>query len=230
MRSPPGQVEDWLSNDWLRAATPAVVSRQMLAEDAVAALLPAATLERLAGAALEQGVAVGLMLCARYPGCPPEGMAKALGVSVVDADEQPWAGPFFRHADYRSVPPEIRLFRPAIALLDGLLSRSGVGGRLGIACTAPVFVAHELYHHIEATGPEPPLARRHAVTRLRVGRFQLRAPVLVLPEIAAGACAQAMLGLQYHPALLDLVVQWHLAPRRALARAAALGEMGSKSN
>jgi len=83
-------------------------------------------------------------------------------------------------------------------------------------------VAHELYHHVEATRAEPPLARRHAVTRLRVGAWELRVPVLTLCEIAAGACAQALLGLPYHPAILDMVALSHAAPDVVRSRAADL--------
>jgi hypothetical protein len=212
--------------DWLRGATPEALGRQMLAHDGVAARLPAETLEQLVAAALEDGAAAGLMLRAEHPDLPPDLIAGALGVSVVEVDEEPWAGPFLRFADYGSHPPKIRLFRTAIVFLDWLLSRSGVGDRVGIDRTAPIFIAHELYHHIEATRDAPPLARRHAVTRLRFGHWQLRAPVLAMPEIAAGACAQAVVALGSHPAILDLIVRWYLAPR-ALSRVSTLAEGAS---
>ena len=70
---------------------------------------------------------------------------------------------------------------------------------------ASVFLTHELFHHVEAKSNEPSLARHHAVTRLRVATWRLRAPVLTLSEIAAGACAQAMLSLPYHPCATKLM-------------------------
>jgi hypothetical protein len=211
--------------DWLKGATPEALGRHLLAHDGVAALLPAETLEQLVVAALEDGAAAGLMLRTGHPDLPPDLIAGALGVSVVEIDEEPWAGPFLRFADYGSHPPKIRLFRTAIGFLDRLLWRSGLSDRVSIDRTAPIFIAHELYHHIEATREAPPLARRHAATRLRFCHWQLRAPVLAMPEIAAGACAQALVGLGYHPAILDVIVRWYLGPR-ALSAGLDFGRMG----
>ena len=90
---------------------------------------------------------------------------------------------------------------------------------------ASVFLAHELFHHVEAKSNEPPLARHHAVTRLRVATWRLRAPVLTLSEIAAGACAQAMLSLPYHPAILDFVGLSPAESQIARARATKLMQM-----
>ena len=197
---------------WLDAATPRALGLAMLARDPVAALLPADAQHGLLSAALEDGAAVGAMLRARHRGRTAEQIAAALAIPVVRTLDSPFAGPLWRHADYRPRPPEIRLFTTALAALDALLARDDLGGRIGIAATAPVFVAHELYHHIEATRAEPPLARRHALTRLQVGPLRLKAPVLALPEIAAGACAQAMLGLRHHAAVLDRVALSRFAP------------------
>ena len=155
----------------------------------------------------------------------PEAIARALGVMIVETQEPSWAGPFLRYADYRSHPPEIRLFRKTLGWLDLLLEQTGVGNILGIERVASVFVAHELFHHIEARSNEPSLARRHAVTKLRVATWRLRVPVLTLSEIAAGACAQAMLSLPYHPAILDFVALSHAAPQIAQARATKLIQM-----
>jgi hypothetical protein len=41
---------------------------------------------------------------------------------------------------------------------------------LGRAALQDVFVAHELFHHAEATRTEPPVARRYRPTLFRIGR------------------------------------------------------------
>ena len=209
----------------LDAASPDALARLMLTQDPVAASLTLGQRHRMASAALEEGDKVGVTLCSRHRGRAPEAIARALGVMIVETQEPSWAGPFLRYADYRSHPPEIRLFRKTLGWLDLLLAQPGVGNLLGIQRAASVFVAHELFHHIEATSDEPSLARRHAVTRLRVATWRLRAPVLALSEIAAGACARAMLSLPYHPAILDFVALSHTAPQIARARAAKLVQM-----
>ena len=189
----------------LRGETPFTLGDRMLANDPVAADLPAEARHRLVAAALDDGTAVGAMLNRRYTGLGPEAVAAALGVRIVETREDPYAGPFWRHADYRARPPEIRLFAIALAALDGVMATPDIASLVGVRRSAPVFVAHELYHHVEATRAEPRLARRHAVARLRLGAIRLAAPVLALSEIAAGACAQAMLGLPNHAAILDLL-------------------------
>jgi hypothetical protein len=204
------------------AANPAVLGLHMIERDPVAPRLPPDAQRQLVSAALDDGASIGNLLRERYPGRAPGDIASELGVSVRETDEQPWAGPFLRHADYRSRPPEIRLFRASLGTLDRFLAQSGLGGLMGIACARPVFIGHELYHHVEAFREALPLARRHAVTRGRFGPWRLSAPIAILSEIAAGACAQAILALRHHPALLDLVVLWYVAPAIAKSRAARL--------
>jgi hypothetical protein len=78
---------------------------------------------------------------------------------------------------------------------------------LGNATTEDVFTAHEFYHHLEATRPEVPIARRHQATLLKIGKWRWRTGIAMLSEIAAGAFAQALLDLPCHPKVLDHVVR-----------------------
>jgi hypothetical protein len=50
------------------------------------------------------------------------------------------------------------------------------------------------------------LIRRHRTTILKLGRWTWTAGLSTLPEIAAGAFAQQLLGLDFHPKLLDLLL------------------------
>jgi hypothetical protein len=78
---------------------------------------------------------------------------------------------------------------------------------LGRAALQDVFVAHELFHHAEATRTEPPVARRYRPTLFRIGRWHWRTGIAALAEIAAGAFAQTLLDLPCHPGVLDLVAR-----------------------
>ena len=207
---------------WAEKATPEALGGWLLRRDPVGSELPDSARAELVRAALCDGEAVGTALRAAYPGLAPDRIAAVLGIRVSETDEDPWAGPFLRHADYRAKPPEIRVFRSAVAALEAQIDFSlrGAdvrGNRAGRALAdfaaslwgkplASVFVAHELYHHMEATRVDPPLQRRHAVTRLRVGLWHWNASIHALSEIAAGSCAQALLALAHHPALLDKLV------------------------
>src|SRR5438876_7531665 len=62
-------------------------------------------------------------------------------------------------------------------------------------CVAGIYVAHELYHHLEATGLEPAAAPAR-VTLARLGRWRWESGIRALSEIAAHAFAQALLDLE----------------------------------
>jgi hypothetical protein len=68
-----------------------------------------------------------------------------------------------------------------------------------------VFLAHELYHHLARSAATPPFSRAYRVTLLRLARWRWTSRVTSLEEIAAGAFAQALLGLRFHPRLIELI-------------------------
>jgi hypothetical protein len=70
-----------------------------------------------------------------------------------------------------------------------------------------MFIAHELYHHFDCLRGHARLSERHAVRIFSVGRWQWTSGLSSLCEIAAGAFAQRLMGLPFHPALLDLLVR-----------------------
>jgi hypothetical protein len=175
----------------LDAEPPEALGLQLLREDPVGATLADADAAGLVRMALADGTGVGAELRAAYPGQAPTAIATTLGIAVRHTEESPWCGPFLRWADYRPCPPEIRLFERALRNLSGLL-----------ADPASIFVAHELYHHIEGRRLLLPLPRRYARVRFRIGKIRLSVQVAALSEIAAGGCAQALLGLGWHPAVL----------------------------
>jgi hypothetical protein len=97
---------------------------------------------------------------------------------------------------------------------------------LGQATPQDVFIAHELFHHTEATRSGTPIARRHQPTLFRIGRWRWRTGIAALAEIAAGAFAQTLLDLPCHPKALDLLAldaisAGHTATRMAFRIAAA---------
>jgi len=99
------------------------------------------------------------------------------------------------------------------AVGDGLAVRL-----LGQATPQFVFVAHELFHHIEATRSDIPMARRYRPTLFRIGGWHWRTGIAALSEIAAGSFAQSLLDLPCHPHVLDLLARDAIA-----ANAAATG-------
>jgi hypothetical protein len=126
-------------------------------------------------------------------------------VPIVESQAEAGFGSTVIYAEYAARPPSITLYAPAIRRLDALIARQSRFD-LGIERTAPVFLAHELYHHFDCMRGKEALIHRHRVGIVKLGRWKWTAGLATLPEIAAGAFAQELLGLFFHPKLLDVLV------------------------
>ena len=156
--------------------------------------------------ALADGIEAARTLRAPFAGRSAEQIARELGVPVETTDSDPMVGTIWRFAEYRSRPPRILLYRRGLGPLECNLTGDRAASLLGQATPRDVFIAHELYHHIEAVRSEPPIARRYRPTLFRIGNWHWRTGIAALAEIAAGAFAQSLLELPCHPKVLDRVV------------------------
>jgi hypothetical protein len=139
-------------------------------------------------------------------GANPWTIAPRLGVAVVESDEDAGFGSVVVFAEYTRQPPTIKLYRTAIAQMGHRLAASRLHWMFDAAIDCrPIFLAHELYHHLARIGLAPQLGRKYRVTLLRLGRWRWTSGIASLEEIAAGAFAQSLLGLKFHPRLLELL-------------------------
>ena len=187
----------------IATASPGALGLLMLKADFHAARLDERAQAAAVSDALADGEATATDIRLRFPGFSPREIARAFGVPVEVSGDDPLVGTIWRFAEYRPQPPRILLYTRGLAPLEQALA-DGLGAPLlGHATTEDVFIAHELYHHLEATRPEVPIARRHQATLLRIGKWRWRTGIAMLSEIAAGAFAQALLDLPCHPKVLD---------------------------
>lgn len=192
--------------------SPETLGLVMLEADPHAWRLDRSTQHAAVSDALADGVAAALDLRTRFIDLSPEQIARALGLPVETTDSDPMVGTLWRFAEYRPRPPGIVLYSRGLSPLE----RSPRAAQLlGEATPRDVFIAHELYHHIEAVRSEAPIARRYQPTLFRIGNWHWRTGIAVLAEIAAGAFAQALLGLPYHPKVLDFVTLDTIAAKNA---------------
>ncbi len=154
--------------------------------------------------ALTDGMDAAKSLRSRFAERSPEQIARALGLPVETTDSDPMVGSIWRFAEYRPRPPRIVVYSHSMRLLERVTS-ARVASLLGEATPHDVFIAHELYHHIEANRPEAPIARRYQATLFRIGNRHWRTGIAVLGEIAAGAFAHSLLDLPCHPEVLDFL-------------------------
>ncbi len=158
----------------------------------------------LVDAALQDGRFLAMDV-KRHLGSDPAAIADGCGVPVFDSEDEAGFGTTMVFAEYGTRPPSITLYRPALEAMDAALVASPLGRAHGFLCSRPVFLAHELYHHFDCSR-RVPLARRHRVRLFGMGRWAWTSGLASLPEIAAGAFAQALLGLPFHPKFLDSLV------------------------
>ena len=205
----------WLTE--IMAASPEALGLVMLEDDPHGWRLDRTAQVAAVRDGLAEGAATASALRERFPDLTPAEMAEQLGVPVETTDDDPMVGSLWRFAEYRQRPPHILLYRRGLASLD----RALIGPLLGKATAQDVFVAHELFHHIEADRSDIPIARRHQPTLFRIGNWRWRTGIAALAEIAAGAFAQLLLGLPCHPRLLDLIALDAVAADATAARIAA---------
>lgn len=183
--------------------TPMALGLLELDRDRNAARLPPGERERLVGAALEAGSEAARGLWERYGDLDPADLARRLEVAIEESDGEGGYGGVTVFADYTPRPPRVRLYGRAIDDLDRRLDAYPDVDLLSKSGTRPVFVAHELFHHLETLQPASTLSRLHRVPLLTIGPVKLTGQLRSLSEIAAGAFAQSLLGLRHHPKLLE---------------------------
>lgn len=138
-------------------------------------------------------------------GSDPFFIAASCGVPVTDSEVEAGFGSIVVFAEYATRPPSITLYGPAIRRLDARIAESA-DVLPGVTGSRPIFLAHELYHHFDCTRSEP-LGRRHRVRIFSLGSWAWTSGLASLAEIAAGAFAQELLGLSFHPKLLERFLQ-----------------------
>jgi hypothetical protein len=185
--------------------SPEALALAMLQADPHAWRLDRATQHAAVSDALGDGMAAAATLRTRFADLSPEQIARKLGVPVETTDSDPMVGSIWRFAEYRPRPPRIVLYARGLAPLERSLSGARAAPLLGRATPRDVFIAHELYHHIETVRPETPIARRYQPTLFRIGSWHWRTGIAALAEIAAGAFAQSLLDLPCHPKALDFI-------------------------
>jgi hypothetical protein len=202
----------------LAAETPEALAQAMLQADPHAWRLDRVTQLAAVREALANGAGAVRALRGRFSDFSPQATAAALGVPIETIDDDPMVGPLWRFAEYRERPARILLYARGLAPLEQVAAGELAGRLLGRATPRDVFIAHELFHHLEAVGTDTPIAQRFRPTLFRIGGWHWRTGIAALSEIAAGAFAQALLDLPCHPRVLDLIARDAVAAGISSAR------------
>ena len=206
----------------LSQATPEHLGMLMLRDDPQYRRIPKAERDAWVRWALESGRALATQVDTAFDGACPEDIARRSGVDLVRLATDNRFDQTWQYAEYYTRPPCIGIYERAIQCLNAHLRGSAIGGALGLVDVTPVFVAHELHHHFEERDIGNAIGKKCRVTLARVGRWRWTSGLTSLSEIAAGAFAQTLLGLRFHPKLLDMITLFEVSPSLAADMAAYL--------
>jgi len=195
----------------------------MLPEDAVYGKIPADLRRPSVEQAAEYGRRAARDLRARLGAADPAALGEQLGVRVEWSDGPYVFGKIVQTSTYAQRLRTITIYSGSVEEMNRFLAAEGLVPVLGISDVGPVYLAHELFHHLEedSLGRAANLVR---VTTLKLGPLVRRSGIGQLSEIAADAFAQTLLGLTFAPRLLDYLTVWihnQDAGRRRLAALAA---------
>jgi len=179
-------------------AGPQALGMLQLREDPQYSRIPPDRRMALVEAALDDGRAMADRIREEW-GQDPAAIAARYNVPVIRSVDEAGFGSVIVYAEYVARPSSITLYVPAIRRLDRLVAERDVP----MGSSLPMFLAHELYHHFDCLRGKARLSRRHAVRIFSVGSWHWTSGLSSLSEIAAGAFAQQLLGLPFHPRLLD---------------------------
>jgi hypothetical protein len=175
-----------------------------LTTDGLGQRIPAAQRSDWVQFALEDGSTLAAQVACDW-GDEPFAIAAHCSLPVAQSEAEAGYGTTVIYADYAVRLRAITLYMPAIRRLDAWLALN-CSPDLGVTQTAPIFLAHELYHHFDCLRGAGALSLRRRLSVFQLGRWTWTAGLGVLCEIAAGAFAQQLLALRFHPRLFDTLL------------------------
>jgi hypothetical protein len=155
---------------------------------------------------VERALGIGREQAAMVAGQAPGGVAEQLGakVRVVDRESR-FAGVEVR-AEHDSETGVITLYAPSVRQVADLLSQV-LPEPWSLEQVEGLHVAHELFHHLEATRIGPVHEQLPPVVTFRLGRvWQTRSRARRCREIAAHAFARTLMDLPFLPNAVDWLV------------------------
>lgn len=161
----------------------------MIAQDHQQRFLPEQYRKEYGEYAWDKGMQAAKRCIALFPGLEPEQMVQRMGLTVLDED-----GPGYYFSEYNVNKKQIVLFRNVICVrfLEPEQEHLRVKDYDAIR---PLFLAHELFHHLECSDPEIGVTyRERKVTVFILGPFRWQTGLRCLSEIAAHSFAKQMVG------------------------------------
>lgn len=156
------------------------------------------------------GRAVAERTAQSHPGLGMRPLAEVLGLKVEDMP--PFALPgYYQFAEFEE-PGTVRVSQPLVGLAEELAEQEQIG-----FLHRPLedhLLAHEIFHFLEMRD-NTLFTRTETVETLRIGPVRRTSGIRSLGEIAAMQFAQTILGLDYSPFLMDILLLYPKEPKAA---------------
>jgi hypothetical protein len=198
------------------AGTERRFAHRMLKEDPFFGRLPPRADQEAIHFALAAGQMAAHRVVPQY-GRVPDAIAVSLGVRVIRSDRLMQAGKAILFSEYSDRLASITIYTRSVNEANRLIRDNGLAELLGIDDLAPMHLAHELYHHLEAKKLTAGTAGFRIPT-FRLGPLRLSTGLPSLCEIAADHFALVVLGLKVPPQAMQFITihrhnreyAWHL--------------------
>lgn len=166
---------------------------------------------------MERGRWIAREIRAEFGESTPSGIARSLGLRILErTGEGEYGGTLFACYDESD---SITVFRDKAEAADRLISEEGLGDLLGEASVTEVLIAHELFHFLDRSRPDP---ESPLVLPGRLGPFRKRRPLRALEEIAAMEFARKLVQLPCPAWVFSVVLLYPADPRGAVALCRAI--------
>jgi len=135
----------------------------------------------------------------------PLKLIQSLKIKVREESQGYRFGSVYFFSEYVGRPPTIVIYSRSMEELATIIDEHGLSTLLGIRDPTPVFLAHEMFHHLEKTkiGDVGGIFR---VRTFRLGSLKITSGIHTLSDVAAYHFAKKLLILHFPPALLPYLI------------------------
>nr|WP_314462998.1 hypothetical protein [uncultured Clostridium sp.] len=144
-------------------------------------------------------------ICRKYRTKDPRKLAEFMGVDI-SYPEYPEKTDRVLFAEYRA-PNKICIYMDAVMKAKKLIERLEISGILTKEVdVSQLLLSHELFHYLEEENRHEIFTKTEKIRLWSLGFFHNDSNVIALSEIAAMGFAQEIMGIQYSPFLMDVVL------------------------
>lgn len=135
----------------------------------------------------------------------PIQILKFFNIKIIFKEEGKFVEGKFFFSEYMRNPPTIIIYLKPIKTLYTIMKGNHLQDMINIRTIIQVFLAHEIFHHIEMDNLCEP-RKIFRIVIFKLGNFKITSYISSVSEIAAYQFAKSLLNLKFPPAILSLLI------------------------